>query len=202
MADDQASADDRQGPALSRRDLIRLGAVATVAASLGLDKSAASEPLRAVGARAAAQAAAPKFFTPAEFALVDELSELIIPTDAHSPGARAARVAAFIDGQLAEAWEEKDRTDWREGLRVVERLSQETSEKPFLQSSEDQRIAVLNRMAQNEAHPQKAEELFFKELKSRVVYAYYTSEIGIRREMEYKGNTYLNEFVGEDVTKI
>ena len=56
-------------------------------------------------------------------------------------------------------------------------------------------------MAQNEDKPQKPEELFFKELKSRVVYAYYTSEIGMKQEMEYKGNTLLTEFVGEDVSK-
>ena len=199
MADDQAPAEDVLAPALSRRDLIKLGAAATVAASLGLDKSAVAQPWVAAGARAAAQAAGPVFFTPAEFALVDELSELIIPTDAHSPGARAAKVAAFIDGQLAEAWEEKDRTDWREGLRLVERLSQEANGTPFMQSSADQRIAVLTRIAQNEGKPQKPEELFFKSLKSRVVYAYYTSEIGIKQEMEYKGNTYLNEFVGEDI---
>ena len=126
---------------------------------------------------------------------------MIIPTDVHSPGARAARVAAFIDGQLAEAWDEKDRTDWREGLGLVERLSQEANGKPFMSSIPEQRIAVLTRIAQNEGQPQTPEERFFKELKSRVVYAYYTSEIGIKQEMEYKGNTYLNEFVGEDVTK-
>src|SRR5438034_8816571 len=32
----------------------------------------------------AAQAAKPRFFTPAEFALVDEMSDMIIPTDAQS----------------------------------------------------------------------------------------------------------------------
>ena len=95
MADDQVPVPG-QAPAITRRDLIKLGAAATVAASLGLDTSAAAQPLDA----AAAQAAAPAFFTPAEFALVDELSELIIPTEAHSPGARSANFADFIDGQL------------------------------------------------------------------------------------------------------
>lgn len=33
------------------------------------------------------------FLTPAQFAAVDALAEAIIPADAHSPGARAARVA-------------------------------------------------------------------------------------------------------------
>jgi hypothetical protein len=131
--------------------------------------------------------------------MLDELSELIIPTDAHSPGARAAKVAAFIDSQLAEAWEDKPRTDWREGLKLVEGLSRNTSGKSFLQSSPAERLAVLSQIAQNESQPKKPEEMFFAELKSRVVHAYYTSEIGIKQEMEYQGNSYLTEFAGTDV---
>jgi hypothetical protein len=46
----------------------------------------------------------------------------------------------------------------------------------------------------------KPEELFFRELKSRTARAYYTSEIGIKTEMEYKGNVSLKEFVGYDAT--
>ena len=173
---------------LTRRDLIRLGAAATLAASIGV-----GEPLTA-------QTPAPAFFTPDEFALLDELSEMIIPTDTQSPGARAARAAAYIDGRLKEGWEETARTQWREGLKLVQQLSQETSGRPFLQSAPDARLALLTRMAQNEGAPKKPEELFFAELKSRVVQAYYTSEIGIQREMEYKGNSYLTEFVGTDVS--
>ena len=175
---------------LTRRDAIKLGAAATVAATLGIGES--------IGV--AAQSAAARFFTAAEFALVDELSEMIIPTDPHSPGARTAKVAAYIDARLAEAFDPKDKTTWREGLAVVEKLSKEMNAKPFMKSSSDERLAVLTRMAQNESKPLKPEELFFVELKARVVHAYYTSEIGIKQEMEYKGNGYLNEFVGTDVT--
>ena len=175
---------------LDRRDLIKLGAAATLAASLGV-----GEPLSAQ-----APAAARTFFTPDELALVDELSELIIPTDGHSPGARAAKVAAYIDFRLAEAWEEQERIDWRDGLKRIDQLARESSGKPFMQSSTDQRRAVLTRIAQNEKAPRQPEELFFAKLKSRVVDAYYTSEIGIKQEMEYKGNSYLTEFVGTDVS--
>jgi hypothetical protein len=141
------------------------------------------------------------FFTPEELALVDELSELIIPTDEHSPGARAARVAAYIDSRLAEAWDEEDRTTWRQGLAGIERLSREGGSRAFLQSSPDQRVALLTRIAANERQPKTPEERFFVELKTRVVRAYYTSEIGIRQELEYKGNSYLAEFVGTDVSR-
>ena len=173
---------------LSRREVIKLGAAATVAASLGVGD-------------AAAQTRVGGFLTEAEFALLDELSEMIIPADAHSPGARAAKVATFIDARLAEAWDQKDRTDWRAGLALVDGLSQESHKVPFMKASVDQRLAVLTGMAQNENDPKKPEERFFKELKSRVVYAYYTSEIGIKQEMEYKGNTYQTEFAGIDASQ-
>jgi hypothetical protein len=176
-------ADDRTaepgGPAdLSRRDLIKLGAAATLSASIAVgDLSAQALP-----------SAAPVFFTAQELAVLDELSELIIPTDDHSPGAKAAKVAAFIDSQLAEAFEDKDRTVWRAGL------------KPFLGLPAADRLALLTRIAANESKPQTPDEEFFVELKRRVVHAYYTSEIGLKREMEYKGNTFLTEFVGNDVS--
>jgi len=173
---------------LTRRDVIKLGAAATAAVSLGVS-------------HAEAQARLGGFLTEAEFATLDEVSEMIIPTDAHSPGARAAKVAEFIDRQLAEAWDEKGRTDWRAGLALIERLSQQGSGAPFLKSSAEQRLAVLTRMAQNESKPEAPEEKFFAELKARIVYAYYTSEIGIKQDMEYKGNTYQTEFAGYDVTK-
>ena len=173
---------------LTRREAIKLGVAATAAVSLGVG-------------HAEAQARVGGFLTDSEFATLDELSEMIIPTDGHSPGARAAKVAAFIDSQLAEAWDEKDKTDWRAGLALVERLSNDMNGAPFMKSTPEQRLALLTRMAQNESKPEKPEEQFFKELKERVVYAYYTSEIGIKQDMEYKGNTYQAEFAGYDVSK-
>ena len=177
---------------LTRRDIIKLGASAAIAVALtGLDANAFAH---------AAQDKAPLFFTKDEFALVDELTELIIPADEHSPGARAALAASYIDFRLSESFEEQPKTLWREGLKQVEQLSQEMHGKSFLASSAEERIALLTRISQNEAKPVKPEELFFRELKSRTARAYYTSEIGIKTEMEYKGNVSLKEFVGYDAT--
>ena len=197
---DHTSGDDQiedlpgDGPdvTLTRRDAIKLGAAATITASLTLGETLSAQ---------APSATAPRvFFTPEELALVDELSELIIPTDEHSPGARAAKVAAYIDSRLAEAWDEKDRTTWRQGLAGIERLSREGGGTGFLQSPPDKRVALLTRISANERQPKTPEERFFVELKTRVVRAYYTSEIGVKQELEYKGNSYLAEFVGTDVS--
>jgi hypothetical protein len=181
-----------------RRDLIKLGAVATLAGSWGV-RHAESLAGQAVQPPAA-PASAGTFFTVDELAMVDELSELIIPTDDHSPGARAARVAAYIDSRLADAWDEQERVDWRSGLERINQLSREATGTPFMQSSPDRRLAVLTRIAQGEKEPRLPEEVFFVKLKSRVVDAYYTSEIGIKQEMDYKGNSYLPEFAGIDVS--
>ena len=172
---------------LTRRDIIKLGASAAIAVGVGgWDASLFAQDMSTM------------FFTREEFALVDELTDLIIPADDHSPGAKAALVASYIDFRLSESFEDQPRTLWRDGLKLIEQISREMHGKSFLESSTEQRIALLTRISQNEAKPVKPEELFFKELKSRTARAYYTSKIGIHREMEYKGNVSLKEFVGFD----
>lgn len=166
---------------VSRRELLKLAAAAAIV-----------PPQR--------RPAVHRFFTPAERAMVDELGEMIIPADEHSPGARAAKVDDYIDQRLAESWEEAHRRTWRDGLKSIDRLSVELNGKPFLKSSAEQRLALLEGIAKNEADPKTDEEKFFVELKGRVAHAYYTSKIGIHDELEYKGNSYLREFAGEDVS--
>jgi hypothetical protein len=178
---------------LSRRDVIKLGAAATGAA-VAVSSGACAKPAPLVPVNAGG------LLTANEFAILDELSEIIIPTDEHSPGARAAKVAAYIDARLGEAFEESEKTTWREGLRLVEQLSTQLHSKPFMQASPSQRLAVVTRIAQHEAKPQTPEEIFFGELKARVAHAYYSSEIGLKQELEYKGNVFLQEFVGTDVS--
>jgi hypothetical protein len=176
------------GSSATRRDVLK-AAGAVVAGQL------AAGPLVALRAQTA-QTASPEFFTAEEFTLLDELTELMIPTDEQSPGARAAQCAAFIDRQLREAVEDEPRSQWRAGLARIEALSQEMHSAKFLETSADQRVAVLTRIAQNEGDPQDADERFFEDLKSRTVFAYYTSKIGIHDELEYKGNVYQEEFAG------
>jgi len=155
-------------------------------------------PTAAAAVPLAAQPTTPLFFTPAEFQMVDELTEIIIPADDHSPGARAANVATYLDKSLAEAFENEPRQRFREGLKLVDKLSGELNTKTFLESTPKQRVAVVAQMARNEKKPKKPEELFFVQLKASTAFAYYTSSIGIHQEMEYKGNTMQNEYAGFD----
>jgi sugar phosphate isomerase/epimerase len=144
---------------LDRRDLIKLS----------------------LGAALAQGADGHKFFTNDEYALVDELTDIIIPIDEKSGGAKAAKVAEYIDRTLAEAFEASERDEWRKQLALVDARSTKLHSKKFLEANEAQRIAVVASMEK---------EPFFGTLKATTVRAYYSSKIGIHDEMDYKGNTY------------
>jgi hypothetical protein len=185
------TADRTGGEPLSRRAMLERTAAALAVPLLG----AGVAPALSQGT------AAPRFLTAAEYALLDELTEIIIPTDDHSPGARAAGVAAYLDGRLAESLRPEWQGRWRDGLAAVEQLSREMNGGPLLEASPEQRLAVVERMAAGEADPKTAPEQFFMELKGWTVRGYYTSKIGIHDDQEYKGNVYqTGDYAGFDAT--
>ncbi|HMF78961.1 MAG TPA: gluconate 2-dehydrogenase subunit 3 family protein [Bryobacteraceae bacterium] len=170
---------------LPRRDLLKLFGAAAVIGPLQL---AAAEPGK------------PLFFTQDEFALLDTLTEMIIPADSHSPGARAAGVALYIDKTVAEAYVPEEKKSWRKGLAVIDEVSQATSKKPFLKTAEREQVALLTKLSARELEPHSEPEKFFVQLKASTTFAYYSSSIGLHKEMEYKGNTIQQEFSGYEAT--
>lgn len=181
---------------VTRREMIAATAAAVAAGAT--QAAGAAQAAEAAGATAAAQAA-PKFFTGPEFALLDELSDLLIPTDAQSPGARVAGVATYIDFRLAESLDSDAQAKWHSGLAAVDALSQELHGKAFLQGTPEQRLAVLTKMAAGEKDPKTPAEQFFQQLKGWTVRAYYSSKVGIHADQQYKGNVFQRgEYSGYD----
>ena len=139
-----------------------------------------------------------RFFTPAQHTLIEELSETIIPADSHSGGAKAAKVADFIEQTVQESVDDQQKALWREGLRLMESMSEHYNGKSFVASSAEEKIAVLKVLSDNAQLTELTEVQFFHELKRLTVRGYYTSKIGIHDELEYKGNRILMEYVGCD----
>jgi hypothetical protein len=142
--------------------------------------------------------ASARFFTPAQYVLVEELTETIIPADSHSGGAKAAKVAAYIEQVLQESVEEERRADFREGLRLVDLMSRHYSGKSFVASDSEQRVAILTVLSENEAMTELPEVRFFRELRALTIQGYYTSKIGIQDDLDYKGNRMIVEYAGCD----
>ncbi len=150
-----------------------------------------------VAATAEAKSGA-RFFTAAQHTLVDELSETILPADSQSGGAKAAKVADFIEQTVREGTDDQQKMIWREGLRLIESMSQHYNGKSFVESSTEEKIAVMKVLSDNAELTEIPEVQLFHELKLMTVRGYYTSKIGIHDELEYKGNRILQEFVGCD----
>jgi hypothetical protein len=176
---------------MERRSALKLIAIGSVAGRLPAQHAAHS------AAGAAEAAGELKFFSAAQNALVDRLTEMIIPADDHSPGAHAASVSRFIDGVLA-AGDDKGRTEWAAGLKAVEAEATAKFQKPLLECSAGQQDQIMAAMAENEENPRSEIERFFVELKSRTISGYYTSQIGLLQDLEYKGNVPLAEYPGCD----
>jgi len=158
---------------MQRRDLLKIVAGAALMPALQLT---------------AHEEGAPLYFTKEEFAALDELTEIIIPADAHSPGAHAAGVAVFIDKSVAEAFLPKDKESWRKGLA------------PFLSLDKKQRVALLTKLAAKENDPHTEQEHFFGQLKETTAFAYYTSNIGIHQDIQYIGNVIQEQFSGYEAS--
>src|SRR5438093_13558144 len=86
---------------LSRRDMIAATAAALVTPLLQ-GGAVSMQPVAGVPG---------KFLTAAEYALLDELTELFIPAADHSHWTRAAPVSAFLDGRLVDAIYHQSQTD-------------------------------------------------------------------------------------------
>ena len=179
---------------LSRRSMLKaLGTGVSTIALLPLLSEEGAEAFAAIQRSGAVPKL--KALTPAQYATVDAFTEAIIPTDAHSPGARAARVADYIDLLLSES-EPALKNSWTQGLVELDAAATAKFKAPFVKLTAPQVNELLTEISTNEAAPKTPVEQFFKATKDATIRGYYTSEIGIHKDLQYKGNQYLPEFVG------
>ena len=168
-------------PCMQRRRLLQL--ISVGALSPGFDALRAAEACRAIQA-GPAEPYRLRFFRPDENELLDALMEMIIPADAHSPGAREAKVSLFADWMVSHE-PAATQQEWRAGLQRINEEARKTSPADALATA-----------AAGEAHPESDLHRFFIRLKQMTVDGYYTSEIGLHLDLQYQGNQHLLKFSG------
>ncbi len=124
----------------------------------------------------------PQTFSARTFERLGLLADTILPrTD--TPGAHEAGVTRIVDEDAAADAALQ---------RRVENLASRFAADGFFDGEEPQRIAL---MADYMTDPGERGELFTF-LKNLVVERYYSTEIGLARELGYQGNTFLASFPG------
>ena len=175
---------------MTRRTALKAFGTAALLPALSPDGVIAFARIQAANA-----VATPKVLSAAAFATLETLVEAIMPTDERSPGAKDARVADYIDLLLSESDGELV-LPWLGGLAALDQEAASRFQKPFARLDPQQIDAVLADISRNELDPQTPLEHFFELTKHATIRGYYSSEIGIHRELRYKGNQFLKEFVG------
>ncbi len=84
-------------------------------------------------------------FTEADIAFLDEVADTILP-ETSTPGAKAAKVGAFMALMVTDTYEPADQKIFREGMRRIDEESRKDGGKPFMEATPQQRLALLERL--------------------------------------------------------
>lgn len=173
---------------MQRREALRvLGRIAVVPAlsHLSLDR------LYALGLETHRRLAEPpllRLLDPHQHETVAAVAELIIP-ETDTPGARAARVGEFIDLMVAEWCTEEQRARFLDGLADLDRRSQALTGRVFLDARLPDQMTTLSELEAEwlsfRVAGGKPEEHFFYQIKYLTIYGYYTSRVGVERELHW-----------------
>lgn len=138
----------------------------------------------------------PVFFDAHQNETVEVLSELIIPAT-KTPGAKAALVNRFIDLMLNDEAAERKK-NFLQGLSWLDGRAFQFHGKPFIGLAPDEQTAILTPLAdpENKNPDDQAGVRFFQEIKDLTIFGFYTSKIGMEKELEYGGDDYHTEFPG------
>jgi gluconate 2-dehydrogenase gamma chain len=169
------------GQGIERREMLRMLAMAAAVAPFpGFSRWSFGCGHLANGPQQIRPAAyQPQFFSPAEYALVERISELIIPSDS-TPGAKEAGVAEFVDFIVFS--DPSIQYDFRTGLAWLNAHSERLAGKKLVDLAPERQIALLEPLAyKNKRRPAEEDgSRFFALIREYVVTGFYTTEIGFK----------------------
>ena len=142
-----------------------------------------------------------KTFNPHQNATVVAMAELIIPRT-ETPGATDVRVNEFIDLLLTDWFDQPDRAHFLEGLAGVDKHTQSSFAKDFVDCSPDQQAETLRFLGENMTRDLEAAAngprgprggpldpppaSFYFTFRRLVLTAYFTSEAGATQQLHYQ----------------
>ena len=135
--------------------------------------------------------AAPGAFSAADVSLLDEIADTILPATT-TPGAKEAKVGAFMALMVTDCYSSAQQRIFHEGLRKVDAVTRAAHGVGFMQASPEQRLTILTTLD----HEQKsfmdsqdenadAPAHYFRMMKQLTLLGYFTSEIGCTQAQRF-----------------
>jgi hypothetical protein len=128
-------------------------------------------------------------FSQEDIAYLDEISDTILP-DTKTPGAKAAKVGAFMTVMVRDCYDENEQKIFREGMDKINKLSKKKFDNIYMSVTPDQRHELLVELdnEQKEYQAKKKEDEpshYFRMMKELTLLGYFTSEIGCKQALRY-----------------
>lgn len=171
-----------------------IGRLAAAAAALPMLPALRPDELFALGEHAHERIARRLAYAPValdahEFSTVTTMTELILP-ETDTPGATSAGVNRFIDLLVGEWFDDVERASFHAGLADLDARSRTAFGSDFVDGSPAQQTALLEQLeaetvALRESDAERAETLFFHQMKWLTLFGYYTSEPGATQELKW-----------------
>ncbi len=139
---------------------------------------------------ATAKALGASTFTATDVTFLDEIADTILPDTAKSPGAKAARVGAFMALMVTDCYDPADQQIFRAGMKQLDDACRAMHNTAFVSATTAQRQQVLeaiDREAKQYMDAKKADQPthYFRMIKELTLLGYFTSEIGYTKAMRY-----------------
>lgn len=128
-------------------------------------------------------------FSADDIAYLDEIADTILP-DTKTPGAKAAKVGAFMAVMVTDCYDAKDQTTFRRGMKTLNDACQTMHTTSFMKATSAQRLALLEQVDRDtkqymDAKPADQPTHYFRMIKELTLLGYFTSEIGMTKALRY-----------------
>ncbi|WP_324678303.1 gluconate 2-dehydrogenase subunit 3 family protein [Hymenobacter sp. GOD-10R] len=122
-------------------------------------------------------------------AYLNEVGETILPTTA-TPGAKSANVGGFMAVMVRDCYTPADQQAFVKGLDQLEEASKKQNGKGFLESTPEQRTALLRALDTEQKQYSKTKSIeapnhYFRMMKELTLLGYFTSEVGATKALRY-----------------
>ncbi len=128
-------------------------------------------------------------FKDTDAAFLDEVAETIIPTTS-TPGAKAAKVGAFMTVMVNDCYTKDDQKIFHEGIVKLNDASKKKFDKDFMSldaTQKNQLLVELDKEQRDYTKNKKKEDAthYFRMMKELTLLGYFTSEIGATQALRY-----------------
>ena len=128
-------------------------------------------------------------FSADDIAYLDEIAETILPATT-TPGAKDAKVGAFMTVMVNDCYDMKEQQIFFEGMKKINELSQKQFGNSFVKISPQQRHELLLQLEKEQKaymKNKKADEPshYFRMMKELTLLGYFTSEPGCTKAKRY-----------------